>query len=127
MNEQQQGKCLHQQRRQEELQHDNERILGQEHFENGVTSPTLPLQLQANHAAMLPTTEAHLNTRKNICAHNLKLHKLIKLLRTEYPTVAPSMLVPLTQEQKYAYGGIKYYKNEFDILYALKPSSLQVK
>ena len=31
------------------------------------------------------------------------------------------MLVPLTQEQKDADSGLKYYKNEFDILYAKLP------
>ena len=31
------------------------------------------------------------------------------------------MLAPLTQEQNYTDGGIKYYKNEFDILYAKIP------
>ena len=31
------------------------------------------------------------------------------------------MLVPLTQDQKDADGGLKYYKNEFDILYAKLP------
>ena len=36
MNEHQQGQSLHQQRLQEELQHDNEQIQGQEHFWNGV-------------------------------------------------------------------------------------------
>ena len=49
------------------------------------------------------------------------MHKIIKWLRTEYPTVVPSMLVPLTQEQKETDGGLKYYKNEFDILYAKLP------
>ena len=121
MNGHQQGQRLHQQRCQEELQHDDERIRGQEHIENGSASPPLPLQLQANHAAMLSTTEAHLNTRNTIRAHNLKLHKIIKWLKTEYPTVAPSMLVPLTQEQKDADGGLKFYKNEYDILYAKLP------
>ena len=82
MNEHQQGQILHRQRRQEELHYDNEQFQVQEHFENGVTSPLLPLELQANHAAMLLTTEAHLNTRNTICAHNLKLHKIIKWLRT---------------------------------------------
>ena len=72
MNEHQQVQSLHQQRRQEELKHDNERIQGQEHVENVGTSPLLPLQLQANHAAMLLTTEAHLNTQKTIRAHKLK-------------------------------------------------------
>ena len=56
MNENQQGQNLHHQRRQEELQHDNEQIQGQEHVENGGTSPPLPLQIQANHAAILSTT-----------------------------------------------------------------------
>ena len=31
------------------------------------------------------------------------------------------MLVPFTQEQKGSDGGLKYYKNEFDILYAKLP------
>ena len=31
------------------------------------------------------------------------------------------MLVPLTQEQKDAYGGLKYYNNGFYILYAKLP------
>ena len=70
---------------------------------------------------MFSTTEAHLNTQKTIRSHNLKLHKIIKWLRTEYPIVAPSTLVPLTQEQKDADGGLEYYKNEFDILYAKLP------
>ena len=83
MNEHQQGQSLHQQRRQEELQHDNEQIQGQEHVENGGTSPPLSLQIQANHATMLSTTQAHLNTQNNTSAHNLKLHKIIKWLRTE--------------------------------------------
>ena len=111
MNEHQQGQILHQQRRQEELQHDNEQIQGQEHVKNGGTSPPLPLQPQANHAAMLSTTEAQLNTKNTIRTHNLKLNQIIKWLRTEYPTVAPSMLVPLMQEQRDANGGLKYYKN----------------
>ena len=64
---------------------------------------------------MLSTTEAHLNTQNNIRAHNLELHKIIKWLIMDYPNVAPIMLVPLTQEQKGADGGLKYYKNEFDI------------
>ena len=63
------------------------------------TSPPA-LQLQANHAAMLSTTEAHLNTRNTLRAHNLKIRKIIEWLRKEYPTVASSIIVPLTQEQK---------------------------
>ena len=51
----------------------------------------------------------------------MKVHKIVKWLRTEYPTVAPSILVPLTQDQKDADGGNKYYKNEFYILYAKLP------
>ena len=43
MNEHQQVQSLHQQRLQEELQHDNEQIQGQEYSENGITSPQLPL------------------------------------------------------------------------------------
>ena len=70
---------------------------------------------------MLLTAEAHLNTWNTIRSHKLKLHKIIKWLITEYLTVAPSRLVPLAQEQKDAYSGLKYYNNEFDILYAKLP------
>ena len=84
------------------------------------TSPPA-LQLQANHAAMLSTTEAHLNTRNTLRAHNLKIRKIIEWLRKEYPTVASSMIVPLTQEQKHADGGLKFYKNEYDLQYATLP------
>lgn len=66
---------------------------------------------------MLLTTEAHFNTQNTVQAHNLKLQKIIKWLRNEYPAVAPSLSVPLTQEERNADGGLKYYKNEYDLNY----------
>ena len=121
MEEQRQQQQVQQQRYQGYSQGEEEPSQEVNSVHGDSTSPPA-LQLQANHAAsMLSTTEAHLNTRNTLRAHNLIIRKIIEWLRKEYPTVAPSMIVPLMQEQKDADGGIKLYKNEYDLQYATLP------